>query len=473
MVQENRSSLFKKTNMKKIYSLFILLALGSQLKAQLPSDLQNRLSQAFDSVCTKYQVKGASASVLYPGSGTWNGTYGVSHGSTSITPEMVFGIGSNTKTFISALLLQLQEEELLSLDDSIGNWVHNRPNINGAVTIRQCLNHTSGFRDYLQNNSINDSIDQNVNKIWTVDELLMLVGAPDFAPGTDWDYSNTNYIIAGMIIKAVLNKPVEESIRERILAPAGLNHTYFYGEPNSTDYMPHQWSMNITGTNLTDLNLMPAGLLPNLFSMATTAGAMVSTAEDNAKFWYMLNSGKIISQASLKEMHTLVSIGGGVGYGLGIFFYSRALNGRSFYSHGGTFFGFINENMYDTTSGVSISVMTNQDSIGNNRLLSSFISALHKITVQQPVGIRESAYNNRAFSVYPNPAAEAIHIRYEEKTTGMTLTISDLTGNVQYTTAMDYRNEWPVSDLATGLYIIRISNKNGEVLHTQKLQINR
>jgi D-alanyl-D-alanine carboxypeptidase len=477
MTQLNHIALFNKTtSMKKTSTLFMiagLLLFSSTLKAQLPGSLQQRLQFVLDSVCTKYKIKGATAAVLYPGAGTWKGAHGISYDNSNITTDMLMGIGSNTKTFISALVLKMQEQSLIDLDDSIGTWIHNKPNINGAITIRQCLNHTSGIFSYTENDAINDSIDRNPGKTWQRDELLALAQAPYFQPGKGWSYSNTNYIIAGIIIEQVLGKPVEQAMHEMILAPAGLNNTYFYGEGNSAASMPHQWSMNITGQYMTDLNIMFPSLHNNLFSMANTAGAMVSTAEDNAMFWHKLTTGQIINANSLKEMETWISIGSGDGYGLGMFFYSRKLNLRSFYSHGGTFFGFINDNMTDTTSGVCISVLTNQDSIDNNRLLLSVIGSLHKVTLQMPVGLKESAYNNRMFTIYPNPATDEIRIRNNEHPLNNTVLIYDMAGKLLHRAPVGYEDRIPVSGMAAGMYLVQVEDEKGALVHVQKLKISR
>lgn len=459
--------------MKKIYStllIIIAIALSMPLKAQLPTELEARLQKVLDSVCTKYKIKGTSAAVLYPGKGTWKGTSGISHDNVPINSDMLLGMGSNTKTHISALILKLQENGLLSIDDSIGKWIHNKPNINGQITIKQCLNHTSGIFDYLQNEAVNDSIFGNPGKIWTKNELLALAKEPTFNPGTSWGYSNTNYVIAGIIIEQVSGKPHQQAMRELILTPAGLNNTYFYDEPNVSSRMPHQWSMNINGTSLTDMNAMQVNLIPNLFSMATTAGAMVTTGEDNVQFWHKLTSGQLLSAASFKQMTEFVNIGGKNGYGLGIFFLSKALNNRSFYSHGGTFFGFINENVADTLSGVCISVLTNQDSINNNGLTATLIRALHKVSIEMPVGLKESVYNSKRLTLYPNPASGFFYIK-GEAINNSTVTIYDLAGKQQFASQLPADNSLSIPDLPDGFYMLHVTNEKGNLIHIQKLQI--
>lgn len=456
--------------MKKFNStLFIVLFfVSTTLKAQLPSELQTRLQTVLDSVCKKQNIKGASAAVLYPGKGIWKGTSGVSHDNVAINSDMLLGMGSNTKTFISTATLLLQEKGLLSIDDSIGKWIHNRPNINGQITIKQCLNHTSGIFEYTKNGSVNDSIFGNPHKIWTKDELIALANAPYFVAGTGWKYSNTNYVIVGKIIEMVTGKSHQQVIRELILTPAGLANTYFYDEANLESRMPHQWSTRFNGTSLMDMSTLEANYNPTLFSMASTAGSMITTAEDNVQFWHKLTSGQLLSPESFKQLTTFVDDG----YGLGIFFYSKMLNGRSFYSHGGTYFGFINENMVDTTSGVCIAVLTNQDSISNNTLFSTVMRALHKVSIQMPVGLKETVYNNPTFTIYPNPASSEINIGRAEYQSEMKVSIYDMAGKLQYE-AQGMEKQISIDGLKNGIYFIQLSDAKGEVAHTQKLVISR
>lgn len=464
---------------KLLFTLTLVICLGgaSAIRAQqLPQALTNRLQTVLDSICDKHHIKGASAAMLIPNAGTWKGTYGESHGGVPISPDMLLGMGSNTKTHISALLLKMQENHLISLDDTIGQWIKGYPNINGQITIRQMLNHTSGIFDYLHNSAVNDSIFGNPWKIWQPEEILWLAKAPSFAPGTSWEYSNTNYIAAGIIISKVLNKPVAQAMHEMILSPNGLNNTIFYEEP-TTAVVPHPWSTCLTGKYMTDLTEEPVPLVANLFSLAGTAGSMVTTAEDNVRFWHKLITGQILNSASMNEMLNYISISGvGVvktGYGLGIFRYRNYINQHTIYTHGGTFYGFVNENMVDSVNGTTIAVLTNQDSITNSILLTRVLTSLHKVSLQMPVtGIHEARYNNPAVQLYPNPASDVLHVNTEAYSSGSLFMLYDLTGKVQLTQKMESsRSSFSTANLPAGLYIACVKDTNGQVLTTQKIQL--
>lgn len=458
---------------KLIFKLSILCVLANinASSAQVSPFVAGRLQFALDSVCTKYKIKGTSAAVLIPNVGVWKGTNGVSAAGVPLTSDMLLGMGSNTKTHIAAVLLKMQEQNLLSLDDTIGKWITGYPNINGQITIRQCLNHTSGLFDYMQSDAINDSIFGNPSKIWVPEEILLMAEAPNFAAGTRWDYSNTNYIIAGIIISKVMNKPAFEAMADLILRPNQLTNTFDYGDQGSR-MIAHPWSMNMDGKTLTDMTTTP--YLNNLFSLANTAGSLVTTAEDNVQFWYKLWKGEMMSKQSWKEMTETKSLGGGDGYGLGIFFYSKKMNGRSFYSHGGTFFGFINENMVDTTSGVTISVLTNQDSVNNNGLLATVIRALHKVTLNMPpTAVAETDLDKNTIMVYPNPTSQYVKITMQvPQNLGASVRIIDAMGKEVYSGILgELTTEIQTSSFNQGLYYVQVIHEDGSQIHTRSIQI--
>ncbi|MES2780793.1 MAG: serine hydrolase [Bacteroidota bacterium] len=449
--------------------VFCLLGGATIIKAQVTPFIAGRLQFTLDSVCAKYKIKGASAAVLIPNVGIWKGTSGVSEAGVPLTSDMLFGMGSNTKTHMAATLLKMQEQQLVSLDDTIGKWITGYPNISGQITIRQCLNHTSGLFDYMKNGAINDSIFGKPSKIWQPEEILGLAMAPNFAPGTSWKYSNTNYIIAGIIIQKVMNKPAFEVMHDLILAPNQLTNTFNYGEEGSRT-IAHPWGIDMNGVTLTDMTTTP--YLNNLFSLANTAGSLVTTAEENVQFWYKLWSGQIINAQSWKEMTQTKSLGLGDGYGLGVFFDSKKINGRSFYSHGGTFFGFINENMVDTTSGVTIAVLTNQDSVSNSGLKSLVLRSLHKVTLNMPAtGIADIHAAENRVAIYPNPVSDQLTIDAGNIKSG-TIMISDLMGRTVWNGLVTQQiTTINTTEFPNGILLVTCKDESLGVMQTRRIQV--
>ena len=455
--------------MKKLVFLALLLfAFTANVPAQISPALQARLQFVLDSVCSLYNIKGASAAVLMPQQGTWTGAYGESHAGVPITTDMYFGIGSNTKTFTSALMLKLQENGLLSLDDTIGTWIQGVNYVNGQITIRQLLNHTSGLYNFTSHPNFGPSVNADVTAIWQPEDVLQFIDDTLFAPGTDWSYSNTNYLLAGLIIKEVLGTSYQQALRDSILSPQGLANTVYYPFETPSGTIPHAWSRYFGPPYLVDGTTIGWEHTAN-FSMAGTAGAIMSTAEDNVKFWDKLMSENIINSASLQEMTQMIPIGAGIGYGLGIF-RRASFNGHPVYTHGGTNVCFINENIYDEINGTCISVLTNQDSVLNNIILTKVIAALHKETLG-PLSIAGANQNGPAIIVYPNPAGRYVNV--STASDGQTIHIADMMGREMLSRQLHKGvSEVPLQDCPRGFYLIQLTDKSGATVYTEKLTVN-
>lgn len=222
-------------------------------------------------------------------------------------PRAQFRIGSNTKQFTSAVLLQLEAEHKLSLNDKVGKWLPGVVGKNGndgrKITIRQLLNHTSRIPDYLRNTAIQAEYvaDLNPGKKWDPRKLVDTATANK--PLEKYAYSNTNYVLAGMIIKAVTGKSAAAQIRARFIKPLHLTHTTF----PVTDYKLHgNWLHGYTA--IRDISFSSVQL-------TGSAGAMVSTAADLAKFERALFSGRLLPKKQQRELET---VGGYTNYALGV-----------------------------------------------------------------------------------------------------------------------------------------------------------
>ncbi len=460
--------------MKKIIIsslLFLLMSSVSLLHAQLTPAVTDRLNTVLDSVCNKYHIKGASAALLVPGAGTWKGVFGESHSGMPVQDDMLFGIGDNTETYIAALMLKMQENQLLDLDDSIGKWIHNVTNVNGKITIRQMLQHSSGLFNYTDFDFFYHNY-YTPNRIYTKEDMLPNIDAPYFSPGTGWKYSKTNYLLAGMIVEKVLNKPVQAALRDLILLPNGLTQTIYHPQETSTLTIPHNWSYGYFWEPFQrDLFSDPAWSNNAHFSIAGPAGAMMQTAEDNVKFWNRLLSGQVISKASLDEMLSFRTLPANAGYGLGLYRYKNTMNGRSFYTRGGTIIGFISENMVDTTSGICISVLTNQDSISNQIIRNSLVGALHKVTLQMNITGVGRAVDQVRVGIYPNPAMDVVNVDMREITGSINLRIFDISGKLALEKVITGSENISTIGLEQGLYIVYMTSEAGNYSSCSKLQI--
>ncbi|MDA1924774.1 serine hydrolase [Bacillus cereus] len=278
----------------------------------------------------------------YEGGKTWGYAAGVADLSTKkpMKTDFRFRIASVTKTFTATVVLQLAGENRLNLDDSIEKWLPGVIQGNGydakQITIRQILNHTSGIAEYSRTKEAD--FFKHRNKSFTAEDLVKLGLSlpPDFAPGKGWSYSNTGYVLLGILIEKVTGNSYAEEIENRIIEPLELSNTFLPGN-----------SSVIPGTNHARGYFQPDGAseLKDITyynpSIGSSAGDMISTADDLNKFFSYLLSGKLLKEQQLKQMLTTVPTGSAeiVGYGLGIY-ETRLPNGVSIWGHSGGIPGF-------------------------------------------------------------------------------------------------------------------------------------
>lgn len=262
-----------------------------------------------------------------------------------------FRVGSITKTFTATVLLQLAAEGRLSLDDTVEKWlpgvVRGRGHDGREVTLRQLLNHTSGIAEYTSDEQfvkdvfLADGFLQNRYRTWTPRRLVGIAmrHEPTFAPGTDWSYSNTNYVLAGMVIEKATGNPYGDEIRERVIEPLGLHGTKVPGAdptlpgPHSRAYSKLAETSEGRTYDVTKLNP----------SIAGAAGEMVSTPGDLNRFVSALLRGRLLPKKQLAEMKTVVPVDGDRGgYGLGLFTYKLSC-GVQLWGHSGGIHGSLSE----------------------------------------------------------------------------------------------------------------------------------
>ncbi|MFF9812138.1 serine hydrolase domain-containing protein [Streptomyces sp. NPDC014006] len=261
---------------------------------------------------------------------TWKDTAGVGDlrtGAPRSTADR-YRVGSITKTFVATVLLQLEAEGRLSLDDSVEKWLPGVLDTNGydgsKITVRMLLNHTSGVFNYTTDDAVirtyftKDGFYAHRFDRMTPGRLLAIALAhrPDFAPGTSWNYSNTNYLLAAQIVEKVTGRPYGEEIRRRVIAPLHLTGTSVPGtrpalpQPSSRAY--GKLARETTGPTYDVTELNPA--------LAYGSGEMVSDSADLNRFYRALLGGALLPPQQLKEMKTTVKAGDipDAGYGLGL-----------------------------------------------------------------------------------------------------------------------------------------------------------
>ncbi len=453
---------------KQLFLLVLFLSCISRYAvAQIDPVYAGLLQYTLDSVCKKNKIKGISAAVYVPNQGIWTGVYGESHAGVQITPDMYFPIGSNTKTFTAAIILKLQENGQLSINDTIGKWLINIPNVNGQITVKQLLNHTSGLYSYTDNPDFFADLNADYAHVYQPEDMLKYIKAPIAAPGAPWSYCNTNFLLLGLIIKNITGQPVYKNYRDMIFDPQGFSHTVFYPQEQPNGTIPHGWAD--AGKNyMEDMQVAYNYENTAFLSMATSAGAIVSTASDNVRFWNNLMTGQIINAGSLAQMTDVLPLSTAFGYGLGIM-RLKNFNGHTVYSHGGTCFGYLNENVYDSIKGLAITVLSNQDSIDNDMLSARVVKALHKIALNIPPTTVHALNVDAGVRAYPNPASDRLIVSMNNIDTAV-MDVYDMTGRKVMHQVIYKGDNNVYLNIAEGSYISRIES-NGQLLYTHKLRI--
>ncbi|MFJ8436955.1 serine hydrolase domain-containing protein [Kitasatospora sp. NPDC094019] len=320
-----------------------VLAPGTASAAPRPDSVQ----QSLDALVKKDGVPAALATVKDRDGRSRTYTAGVGNAATKakVPVDGQVRIGSNSKVFTAVVVLQLVAEGKVGLDANVDTYLPGLVRGEGIdgrnITVRQLLQHTSGLPEYVDR----EGILKDPKRYYEPRTLLdaALAQKAHFAPGTDWEYNNTGYLLAGLIIQKVTGRPLGEEITKRVIDRIGLRHTYFPTPGDMTIHEAHpkgyQRAANGTLSDYTELDP----------SWGWAAGAVVSTNTDVNRFYGALLGGRLLPAAQLAQMRTTVpaeAVGPGVRYGLGLV--SRPLScGGVAWGHGGTIPG------YETAGGAT------------------------------------------------------------------------------------------------------------------------
>ena len=322
-------------------------------------------------------IPGLVVHILSPERGDWSATFGTGEIGEAVpmTLDDVFRIGSNTKTMTSTVILQLVQEGVLALDDPISKFL---PDVPGGenITIAQLSEMRSGLYSYSFDPGFNATLDAEPQKVWTPDELLAIAFThpAKFAPGTQYDYSNTNIVLLGLVIEQLTGMSASAAFKERIFEPLGLQHTFLPEPKDSSIPTPHAKGYQF-GTNVETIDsyAVPAAQLPSALtgtllpinqtdanpSWAWTAGGAISTVDDLAVYVKALVGGGLLDDATQKlriasVQPTVAGQAGGVGYGLGIAQFAPGILG-----HDGQLPGYSTFMVYNTNTNETIIIGAN------------------------------------------------------------------------------------------------------------------
>ena len=320
----------------------------SELAPQLRADIDN----IAHNVLKTTGVPSASLVVVKDGKIAYVQAYGDARLDPKMAarPEMRYSIGSISKQFTAAAILMLQEQGKLSLDDPVSKYIPGLTRGN-QVTIRQLLSHTSGYQDYWPQDYV---MPMMLNSV-TPEEILDRWGRIplDFEPGTKWQYSNTNYVIAGVIVEKVSGMPLWTLLGSRVFTPLGMKSVTDTNDSKLPPSDPTAYFRYALGP------LHPAPKEGKGWMYA--AGELAMTAEDLAKWDISMIQQTVLKPDSYREMETVVLLKSGAPtrYGLGVGV--AMANGHRVLEHGGEVSGFTAENIVLPDDKMAVVVLTNQD----------------------------------------------------------------------------------------------------------------
>jgi len=386
--------------MKPVYVSFSLLAAASAIgclsgqpsaqreAAQLQAVLQTRLEELY----TESGAPGVNVGIVL-GDGT---AFGLAAGFADTTlgvpmePTSRLMQGSVGKTYVSAVAMQLVHEGLLDLDAKVSSYLGQKPWFNrlpnhSDVTVRHLMSHTSGITRYEFVDRFISDLGAAPDKVWQPEELLSYVfdtEAP-FTSGDGWEYSDTNYIILGMIIELLTGNTYYDEMRRRILQPLELQNTV----PTDTRRVPGLVQGYAGVENL--FRVPDAVIVDGQFAINPqfewTGGGIASTTEDLARWAKALYEGRVFDESMLPILLEGVParLGPDTQYGLGVIIKPTPL-GIS-WGHSGFFPGYLTEMAYFPDHGVAVAVQVNSSDFQNMRIsVGRILMELATLVVEQP-----------------------------------------------------------------------------------------
>ncbi len=337
-----------------VWSAAIAAGMGSVLAAQsvdtIDAGLRAKIDRIAAGVMEQRGVPSASIAVVRGGKIVYTQAYGKAHihPNKRATADMRYSIGSISKQFTVTAILLLQEQGKLSLDDAVGKYV---PGLTRGddVTIRQILSHTSGYQDYAPEDypvesQLKPVAPRQILEEWATKPL-------DFEPGTQWQYSNTNYVIAGLIVENASGEKLFDFLGEHVFRPLGMKSAWNSDEKELSRSDASPYMRNALGP----LRPTPNGGEGWMFA----AGELAMTAHDVALWDISLMQRTVLKPESYGQMFTEVKLkdGKGTNYGLGVGIRQR--DGRRSIEHSGEVNGFVSDNEVLVDDGVAVTVLTN------------------------------------------------------------------------------------------------------------------
>jgi D-alanyl-D-alanine carboxypeptidase len=386
-------------NMTRVVETVALsLALATPLSAQTQAAvdvaaLQARLDSTFQAIYKTGNFPGATAAVVLPDGTSLALAVGYSDSTRRVPMRSDDRMlqGSVGKTYYAAAAMQLVAEGRLDLDAAVSDYLGDRswfdrvPNASN-ITVRNLMNHTSGVMRYEFKQEFLVDLKADPDKRWEPEELVayILDEQPQFAAGQGWEYSDTNYILLGLIIESITGRRLYDEVENRLLEPLGLNNTV----PSDGRVIPGLVQGYAGAGNPflgNDEVLLPDGRFVINPQFEWAGGGYASTTEDLARWAKAVYEGRAFEPELLAEVLDGVParLGPGSAYGLGVIVHETPLG--TTYGHSGFFPGYLTEMRYYPKQEIAVAVQVNTSvpaSLG--RPLGAIAGELASVVIEQP-----------------------------------------------------------------------------------------
>ena len=294
---------------------------------------------------------GAQLTVTSAAGAPWDGAVGLAAPDDPMTVEHAFLVGSNTKMMTATVVLQLIDEGALALTDPVATWV---PSLDPAITVRHVLQHTSGLGDYFEHPTLAADDEARASEVWAPEALVALGReVRDDGPQATGTYANTNFIVAGLVVEALEQRPLDAVFDARLFGPLGMRDS---GLLVSGDLTPSHLAMGDGGQHGVLTRYDP--------SVGWAAGSAYATGADMQRFLGAIMTGELLSDASHEAQHAPIDADLGfeedgvhTAYGLGVMVVEA--QGQTIVGHLGGVDGFTTASFADPDSGAQVVLLSN------------------------------------------------------------------------------------------------------------------
>ena len=454
-------------NIKKTILLGLVIGMSLAAYAQtVPLQIRDSLQHILDNFLMEDDIPGGIMAVHHRSDNwIWKGQGGVANIATMQAADTAFHyrIGSVSKNFMAVTILHLVDKGILSLNDTIGQWLSptliNAIPYSEQITIKQLLNHTSGIYSYTDDTAFLLTLLTNPNASFTPNDLIniALTYPPNFLPGTNWAYNNTGYVLLTKIVETATGMSYASYATDSLLAPLALTSTYY---PDTTIIATNHmrcyadYNVDMVLEDYTDVTT----------TWATGSGEIVATLDDQIRYFNALLDGQLISPTAYNELRTPFYPSSSYTYGLGMYIIDSVLVG-----HSGLYFSTTGLWYYEDLDVVIAYQFNRFDVDTYNKIL----LRIYQLLTSSTVSVREPT-SQAYIDIYPNPAKHTVSIQLNEDADSMDkLVIYDAMGKVVKSyTLLPTANQLTIDvrDVNSGMYILAIYG-DGHLLGKKKLII--